>query len=249
MTIRIAIFTETHASAPHVYQRVGEKYINAVRECFGAVPLLIPSNIEINIDELEQVADGVLVPGGYSNIERHHYGLPSAPDSELEDPQRDQFSLRLMPAIIEHGFPFLGICRGMQELNVALGGTLHPRLHEADGRNDHRENKHAPLEEQYGPAHPVHIQSGGLLSEIISKPTISVNSLHTQGIDKLASSLRIEAQAEDGTIEAVSPRSSAGFALALQWHPEWRVMDVPESRAIFSRFGEAARHFHQNRNT
>jgi putative glutamine amidotransferase len=135
--------------------------------------------------------------------------------------------------------PVLAICRGIQELNVALGGTLHQHVQEIPGRFDHRERDGAPLDVQYGPAHEVIVSEGGLLSRLTDRRRFTVNSLHGQGIDRLAPPLCVEATAPDGQIEAVSLAEPHGFVLGLQWHPEWRWREHPVARAIWSRFAEA----------
>jgi len=137
--------------------------------------------------------------------------------------------------------PVLGICRGFQEMNVAFGGTLHQRLHEVAGHLDHRDDETQPLEVQYGPAHDVTLEPGGVLRSLAASDRIQVNSLHNQGIDRLGAELAVEARAPDGVIEAFRVRDAQRFALAVQWHPEWKVMSNPFSRALFAAFGRASR--------
>jgi putative glutamine amidotransferase len=139
--------------------------------------------------------------------------------------------------------PLFGICRGFQELNVALGGTLHQAVHDVPGRMDHREPKDQPLDVQYGPAHPVHLTAGGTLQQLLGVGEIQVNSIHGQGIDQLAPGLLAEATAPDGQIEAVRVRDAKAFAMAVQWHPEWKVLDNPDSVKIFTAFGNACRDY------
>jgi putative glutamine amidotransferase len=138
--------------------------------------------------------------------------------------------------------PLLAICRGIQELNVALGGTLHQEVHELPGRLDHRSNKSVPMHERYEAAHQIRLTPGGTLQALLGGAAeIEVNSLHGQAIDRLAPGLAVEAIAQDGTIEAVSVTGAPAFALAVQWHPEWRVLDNPVSRRLFAAFGAACR--------
>ena len=137
--------------------------------------------------------------------------------------------------------PIFGICRGFQEMNVAFGGTLHQKLHEVAGHLDHRDDTSQPLEVQYGPAHEVTLEPGGLLRSLTAAERIQVNSLHNQGIERLGSELAVEARAPDGVIEAFRVRDARGFAVAVQWHPEWKVMANPFSRALFAAFGQASR--------
>jgi len=142
---------------------------------------------------------------------------------------------------VEAGVPVFGVCRGFQEMNVAFGGTLHQKLHEVPGFLDHRDDETQPLEVQYGPAHDVTLEPGGLLRSLATSDRVRVNSLHSQGIELLGSELAVEARAPDGVIEAFRVAKARSFALAVQWHPEWQVMSNPFSRALFAAFGEASR--------
>ncbi len=243
----IGVICDTSKQGLHLYHQAGDKYLQAIARSADCLPVLIPALAnDVDISAVLPRFDGILFTGGYSNIERGRYGLPPAPEGEHEDLARDATTLGLLPKVIEAGLPLLGICRGFQELNVALGGTLHPRLQEVDGRFDHRENTEDPIEVQYGPAHSVTVAEGGMLHSITDEIEFMVNSVHGQGIDELAPSLKIEAEADDGTIEAVTVADAKGFALAVQWHPEWRSWENPQSDAIFKAFGEAARSYHSN---
>src|SRR5215469_7381556 len=155
--------------------------------------------------------------------------------------KRDTTTLALLKAAIAAGAPVLCLCRGFQELNVAFGGSLHQHVQEVEGRIDHRENKNADLAVQYGPAHEVRVAQGGLLSQLVGIRSFNVNSLHAQGIDRLAPPLHADAIAPDGTIEAVSMPRAKSFLLGLQWHPEWRWRENDVSRAIFAAYGTAMR--------
>ncbi len=226
----------------HPFHMVGEKYARAVLEAAEAAPLLIPALAEeLGFGELLERLDGLLFTGSPSNVEPHHYqGRPSEPGT-LHDPARDATTLPLIRKAVEAGVPVFGICRGFQEMNVAFGGTLHQRLHELPGKLDHRDDESQPLEVQYGPAHEVTLEPGGLLRSLTSSERIRVNSLHSQGIDRLGGELAVEARAPDGLVEAFRVRAAPGFALAVQWHPEWQVMSNPFSRALFAAFGAASR--------
>ena len=226
----------------HPFHMVGEKYARAVLDAAGAAPLLIPSLAdELGLDELLQRLDGLLFTGSPSNVEPHRYaGAPSAPGT-LHDPARDATTLPLIRKAVRAGVPVFGICRGFQEMNVAFGGTLHQKLHEVPGYLDHRDDGTQPLEVQYGPAHEVTLEPGGVLRSLAASDRIQVNSLHNQGIDRLGAELAVEARAPDGVIEAFRVRDAQRFALAVQWHPEWKVMSNPFSRALFAAFGQASR--------
>lgn len=225
----------------HPFHAVGEKYIRAVIEAAGAIPFLIPSLGEaLDLDEVLERIDGILFTGSPSNVEPHRYeGEPSAPGT-LHDPHRDATTLPLIPAAVTHGVPVLGICRGFQEMNVAFGGTLHQRVHEVAGMMDHRDDESQPLEAQYGPAHEVRLEPGGLLHQLAGTDQVRVNSLHSQGVDRLGADLAVEARAPDGLVEAFRVKSASRFAVAVQWHPEWQVMSNTFSRAIFAALGAAS---------
>ncbi len=225
----------------HPFHMAGEKYIAAVRDGAHSLPFLIPvlDPILPSADILASV-DGFLFTGSPSNVAPKHYGGAAPREGVLQDEHRDATALPLLKAAIAAGKPVLCVCRGFQELNVAFGGTLHQHVHEVEGRSDHRENKTATLDEQYGPAHEVRV-TGGLLGEIVRERSFSVNSLHSQGIDRLADKLHADAVAPDGQIEAVSMPDAEGFLLGVQWHPEWRWSENPVSREIFAAFGRALR--------
>jgi putative glutamine amidotransferase len=226
----------------HPFHAVGEKYARAVLEASDAVPLLIPSLAEeLGMDELVERLDGIVFTGSPSNVEPHHYqGPPSVPGT-LHDPARDATTLPLIRKAVGAGVPVFGICRGFQEMNVAFGGTLHQRVHEVPGHLDHRDDTEQPLDIQYGPAHEVRLEPGGLLRSIAGSDTLQVNSLHWQGVAKLGPELLVEARAPDGLVEAFRVKDTQRFALAVQWHPEWKVMGNPFSRALFAAFGAACR--------
>ena len=227
---------------PHPFHAVGEKYIAAVVQAADCLPLLIPV-LESPLDVTQILAhvDGIFFPGSPSNVDPARYAGPPSAEGTLHDPHRDATTLSLIPRAVSEGIPVFGVCRGFQEMNVALGGTLHQRVHEVAGFNDHREDKEQPLDVQYAPAHEVKLEPGGLLLRIAGQDRIQVNSRHWQGVNQLAPGLRIEARAPDGLVEAFSVTTAASFALAVQWHPEWQVMRNEFSQALFAEFGKAAR--------
>lgn len=229
------------------FHAVGEKYVTAVADAAGGIPVLIPAlGDRLNLDDLVRRLDGVLFTGSPSNVAVHHYGgPPDRPDSP-QDPARDAVTLPLIRTAIDAGLPIFCICRGFQELNVALGGTLHTHVHDQPGRQDHRSPK-GTFEERYGPRHPVKLAPGGAFARILGATEIQVNSLHWQGINRVADNLIVEGTAPDGTIEAVQVRGARGFALGVQWHPEYRVLENPASKALFRAFGDAARARSQGR--
>lgn len=224
------------------YHLAGEKYVTAVLDGARAVPLIIPAlGRELALDELLEALDGLLFMGSPSNVEPHHYRGEPSEAGTLHDPHRDATTLPLIPRAVAAGVPVLGICRGFQEMNVAFGGSLWQHLHKVAGHLDHREQATKDVEEQYGPAHEVLLAPGGLLRRLAGRDRVQVNSLHGQGVRELAAGLSVEATAPDGVIEAFRVEGAARFALAVQWHPEWRFDRDPLSRLLFAEFGEACR--------
>jgi len=235
----VGIVCDRHVLEDMALHTVNDEYIVAIRDGAGALPLLIPStDAPLDIRAGLEAVDGLLFTGAPSNVAPRHYGQSARPGTEL-DGARDATTLPLLRAAIESGKPLLAICRGFQELNVALGGSLHQHLHELPGRLDHREPQGVPRDGEYAPAHEVTIAPDGMLAGFCGLSRAMVNSLHHQGVDRLAPDLRIEATAPDGQIEGVSLPGAKAFVLGVQWHPEWKFAADPLSRAIFAGFGAA----------
>jgi putative glutamine amidotransferase len=229
---------------PHPFHVAGDKYARAIRDSTGAVVLLIPSlSTPMPPEEILATVDGLLFTGSPSNVAPRHYSGTGPREGVLQDENRDATTLPLLQGAIQAGVPTLCLCRGFQELNVAMGGSLHQHVHELEGRLDHREDHDAPLDQQYGPAHEVRVLEGGLLATIVRERRFEVNSLHSQGIDRLAPPLHADALAPDDTVEAVSLPQAEGFVLGLQWHPEWRWAENPVSREIFGAYAEAVQEY------
>jgi len=224
----------------HPFDAVGRKYSAAVAEVAECQPLLAPLGASMaDIGAVLDVADAILLSGSVSNVAPEHYGGGDPIKPDALDPARDALTLPLIRAAVERRKPIFAICRGFQELNVALGGSLHQAVHDVDGHNDHRERSEIPLDDRFGPVHPVSLR--GRLRDWIGEDQIMVNSLHWQGIERLAKGLKAEAFAEDGLIEAVRGPDDTAFCLGVQWHPEWGANSNPVSRSLFRRFGEAAK--------
>jgi putative glutamine amidotransferase len=225
-------------------QLLGQKYSDAVREQAACLPLPLLCTGKEDFNAYLAIADGVMLTGSPSNVHPSHFDQTVHDTTLPLDTQRDAITLPLIRRIVELGMPLLAICRGLQEINVALGGTLHQAVQEVGGRSDHRGargNPDATNEEAYAPAHPISIVKDGCLAGIIGSSDVIVNSVHGQGIDRLALALRAEARAPDGQIEAVSIKDHRGFSLAVQWHPEWRAEENEVSKQIFAAFGDACR--------
>ncbi len=242
----IGVIADRRPLGEHQFHMAGEKYLRAVADAAGGCPVMLPA-FPGGFDVLECLdrLDGLLLTGSTSDIEPAHYQGPPSPADALHDPARDSAALALIPVVLRSGLPLFGICRGFQEMNVALGGSLHPAVHEAPGLESHHGNKGEPVEVQYGPAHEVRLTLGGLLAELAGAESAIVNSVHRQGVNRLAGGLEVEATAPDGLVEAFTVRDAPGFTLAVQWHPEWNVMDNAFYTAIFRAFGEACQRYRQ----
>ena len=218
------------------FHQTPARYAEAVLGGVGALPLLVPPLGDAMLGILDHV-DGLLLPGSPSNVHPSQYEGGESETPDRHDPHRDATTLPLIRAAIRRGVPLLAICRGIQELNVALGGTLIQRVHVQPGRLDHRGE--GPEVQRYGVAHPIVVS--GSLARIVGSEQIAVNSVHGQALDRLGAGLVVEATAPDGTIEAVAMPSAPGWLLGVQWHPEWGYADNPDSLAIFRAFGDACR--------
>lgn len=236
----VAVIADVQIIGKHPFHVAGEKYLAAVDEAADALPLVLPA-LGLDAGEVLDAVDGVLMTGAQSNVGPERYDGPAARPGTPADRARDAAALPLIRAALDRGVPLLCICRGFQELNVALGGTLFQHLHEQPGRLDHRERDGDPLVVQYGPAHEVALEPGGQLATLFGLRTIMVNSLHGQGIDRLAAGLAIEGRAPDDTIEAVRVEAATEFAIGVQWHPEWRPAATPHHLRLLEAFGTAAR--------
>jgi len=225
------------------FHAVNQRYLCTLTDTAGVVPMIVPSIGERHdFADLVDRFDGLLFTGSPANVEPHRYGHDRAREDILHDPGRDETTLPLLREAVERGVPFFAICLGIQELNVALGGTLHQLVQELPGKHDHRSDKTKPKHERTALAHPIAVTAGGTLHRHTGgKLEVMVNSLHGQAIDRVADRLQVEAVAPDGVVEAVSVRGATTFQLGVQWHPESLCGDDPLSQALFEAFGDAVR--------
>ena len=229
--------TDSTALGHHRFAVAGEKYVRALAEAAEVTPVVLPSlQPPLPASDWLLGLDGLLLTGAVSNIEPQHYEGGRSWPGNPHDPARDANAFALLHEALALDLPVLAICRGFQELNVALGGTLHPQVHAVPGLADHRDDPQAPVDVQYGPAHAVTLAADGWLAQWHGSGRAQVNSVHGQGIARLAQGLQVEAMADDGLVEAARSLHH-GFVLGVQWHPEWRVTQTPFYHAIFRAFG------------
>lgn len=237
----VGVLSDVKEIEPHRFHVAGDKYLRALTTAADVVPVLIPAMLEEH-DAIQWLSrlDGLFLTGAYSMVDPALYGEAKIDKPYDYDSARDSGAHALLKLAVEMDIPLLGVCRGLQDLNVFMGGSLHQAVQEEAGLNDHREDKSVPLEQQYADAHDVKISEAGMLSRIYNKSTIRVNSLHSQGINRLGAGLAVEATANDGLIEAIRVESMT-FGLAVQWHPEWKVIDNPVQKLLFEAFGEVCK--------
>jgi putative glutamine amidotransferase len=244
----VALVADRKMIGAHPYHCVGEKYIDAVVDGAGCLAILIPAlGTRQDFEHILETVDGFMFTGSVSMVDPARYAGPSLPEGQHLDVARDETAMPLMRMAIERGIPVFAVCRGFQEMNVVYGGSLLQKVHEVPGKLDHREDAAASLEVQYGPAHAVHFEAGGLIRKISGFDQFEVNSIHNQGVERLGSGLVAEAVAPDGLIEAFSVKDARAFALATQWHPEWKFASNPLSTSLFKAFGDDCRRYQASR--
>ncbi len=222
----------------------GRMNLDAAAEVAGGMPYVIPADPAlVSVAELMEVCDGFILTGGRANVHPEAYGEPPTEAHGAFDPARDAITLPLVRACVETGQPILGLCRGFQEINVALGGTLHPEIRDLPGRDNHRMPPDGTLEEQFALRHVVTFTEGGVFHRLMGAREVMTNTLHGQGIKAPGPCIVVEGHAPDGTAEAIHVSGAPGFAIAVQWHPEWNAARDPVSRPLFEAFGAAARHW------
>ena len=222
-------------------QVVIDRYVEAAARYADCVPLLIPARPDLfAAEEVANRIDGLLLTGSPSNVAPVHYGDDTAGDGPF-DVGRDTMSIALIKAMRALGKPVFGICRGFQEINVAFGGTLARDVGIAGRPLPHHAPAEADVDTMFAHGHDVALIEGGILAASLGRPDLHVNSVHFQGVDVLGAGLRMEAQAEDGVVEAVSGPDGGPPLLGVQWHPEWGTHDDAASLAFFVLLGRALR--------
>ena len=242
----IAVTADNKEVAPYMWHATPSPYVDAALDAADALPMILPSvGDRIGVDEILDRVDGVLVTGSRSNVHPAHYGKEATEDHEPFDPDRDATTLPLIRRAIQRGVPLLAICRGIQELNVALGGSITASFQKNRNIEGHGYPWEGTLDERFALAHSIEVAEGSciasILEEELAQGPVRVNSLHTQALDDLGETIIVEARADDGTVEAVSVADAPGFVVGVQWHPEyWATTDSPSNR-ILKAFGDASR--------
>lgn len=238
----VAVSTDVRHVDNYTWHAAPQQYLEAAISGAGVFPLLVPSfGDRLDLDQLLDAVDGVMLTGSKSNVNPDLYGGDASEANGPYDPDRDATTLPLIRRAIERGVPLLAICRGIQELNVALGGTLATEIQEREGSLDHRAPVSDDQDERFAIRQNVSIKPGTCLAGVFGAGDIKVNSVHRQGVDRLGDRLQVEAVADDGTVEAVSVRDARAFAVGVQWHPEYWAATDSNSARIFKAFGDAVR--------
>lgn len=237
----VAVSTDVRQFENYTWHAAPQQYLEAVIAGAGALPVLVPSfGDRLDLDALLSHVDGVMLTGSKSNVHPSLYGGDASEENGPYDTARDSTTLPLIRKAIARGVPLLAICRGIQELNVALGGTLASEIQEREGSLDHRAPASDDQDKRFAIRQKVSIRPGTCLAGVFGAGDIEVNSVHRQAADRLGNNLQVEAVAEDGTVEAVSVKGARAFAVGVQWHPEYWVRSDDASARIFRAFGEAA---------
>ena len=219
----------------------GSMNVEAVAEVCGALPLIVPTDpASVGLEDLMATCDGFVFTGARPNVHPSEYGEEATEAYGAFDKGRDGVALPLIRALVERGQPFLGICRGFQEVNVAMGGSLYPEIRDLPGRDNHRMPPDGTLEEKFALRHDVTVTEGGPFHQIFGTTVVHTNTLHGQGIKAPGPRVVVDGYAPDGTPEAIYIKGAPGFTLSVQWHPEYKAADDPVSNPLFKALGEAA---------
>ncbi len=218
----------------------GHMNVEAVARVCDALPLIIPADpAHVDIADLMQTCHGFVFTGGRPNVHPRFYGEDLTDAHGDMDEARDALALPLIRAAVDRGQPFLAICRGFQEMNVAMGGSLHPEIRDLPGRDNHRMPPDGTLEEKFALRHDVTLTPGGPFARMFGAEVVRTNTLHGQGIKDTGERIVVDGHAPDGTPEAIYIRDAIGFALGVQWHPEYKADEDPVSKPLFEALGRA----------
>lgn len=239
----IGIISNHHIiSDTYAVQAAGSINISAVADVAEGLPMLVPAEPDmVRISDLLDQCAGFVFTGGRANIHPEEYGEEPTEAHGDFDRNRDRIALPLIRALVERGQPFLGICRGFQEVNVAMGGSLYPEIRELPGRDNHRMPPEGTLEEKFALRHDVTFSENGVFHQLMGRQSVPTNTLHGQGIKAAGPRIVVDGHAPDGTPEAIYIDGAPGFTLSVQWHPEWNAKCDPVSRPLFEAFGAACR--------
>lgn len=225
----------------------GTLNVRAIADATGAVPLIVATNRDVyELENLMEVCDGFLFTGARPNVHPDEYGHTETEAHGEFDRERDALSLPLIRALAKRGQPFLGVCRGFQEVAVAFGCTLHPEIRDVDGRDNHR-MPDGTLEEKFALRHEVIVTPNGPFAKVFGVDRVMTNSLHGQAIWDGSDQIVIDGFAPDGTPEAIYVKDAVGFTMAVQWHPEWKAAIDPVSKPLFEAFGKATKDWHMRK--
>ena len=218
----------------------GRMNSEAVADISGAVPLIVPTDPAlVNVDDLMAACDGFVFTGARANVHPEHYDEDPTEAHGNFDPARDNVALPLIRACVTRGQPILSICRGFQELNVAMGGSLYPEIRDLPGRVNHRMPPEGTLEEKFEIRQNVTFTRDGVFHRLMGHEVVRTKTLHGQGIKEKGARIVIDGWADDGTPEAIYVEGAPGFTLGVQWHPEYNAAEDPVSRPLFEAFGDA----------
>mmetsp|Transcript_22630 Transcript_22630/g.37067 ORF Transcript_22630/g.37067 Transcript_22630/m.37067 type:complete len:260 (+) Transcript_22630:2237-3016(+) len=239
----IGIISNHHLINDDYYvQAAGVINTAAVADVAEGLPLLVPAEPDkVRIEDLLAHCAGFVFTGGRANVHPEEYGEEATDAHGDFDRNRDRVALPLIRALVERGQPFLGICRGFQEVNVAMGGTLYPEIRDLPGRDNHRMPPDGTLEEKFALRHDVTFSEGGVFHQLMGRQSVPTNTLHGQGIKTAGPRVVVDGHAPDGTAEALYIKDAPGFTLSVQWHPEWNAKNDNVSRPLFEAFGAACR--------
>lgn len=234
----------------YVVQGAGAMNLNAVSNVSKCTPLIIPTDPNLfAIHEILDVCDAFVFTGARANVHPEEYGEEATEAHGEFDRDRDTVALSLVRACVDRGQPFFGICRGFQEVNVAMGGSLYPEIRDLEGRDNHRMPPDGTLEEKFELRHEVTVSEDGPFAKVFGSSKVFTNTLHGQGIKSAGPRVVVDGYAHDGTPEAIYIKDAPGFTLSVQWHPEWNAGQDKVSRPLFEAFGDAARIWSQSKNT